>query len=206
VVEIDYLTYAIGLVGGTMRHVLNTHYSLASDATSLLRWANKVVDFMQLDEFTSNERMNNEPPSSIRQRGIPLLCFSGYSGITHATAILMVAEMRGFEVSTAYVRKDGETSHGSPIEWGNIDSGALQSQADGRYKLGAPGLAIYTPWFVDDLVCSGDTRKWVLGKVMEADIKFKFYQALKREISLREDSGGWFRLLATRDLEIMGEF
>lgn len=79
----------------------NSHYSLGQNADRLIIWANIVVE--ALPKYLDGM--------------LPLFCFSGYSGSSHATALTMkYFEKYGPKYGMAYVRKLNEKSHGSPVQ------------------------------------------------------------------------------------------
>jgi hypothetical protein len=77
-------------------------------------------------------------------KGYPVLCYSGFSGITAATMIYVYIKDMGMRVEQIYVRKPGEKSHGGEIEFSNRNIG---SQA--------------VPVFVDDFIDRGETHERV---------------------------------------------
>jgi orotate phosphoribosyltransferase len=86
-----------------------------------------------------------------KTKKIPILCYSGMSGVAAATALsLALLELNPkFKFRMAYVRKKGEDSHGNSVEHD------LEDHTD-------------TEWektflvFVDDFVSSGASRKYVV--------------------------------------------
>lgn len=78
--------------------------------------------------------------------GYPILCYSGFSGITSATLLAYFIQQR-MRVEQLYVRKPNESSHGSHIEYSTrrLNGGVLI--------------------FVDDFVETGETLSYVTGEV-----------------------------------------
>ena len=114
----------------------SSHYSKAHEPRLLSDWA-EIKAGAIIAAF-------NATPVSKRQP--PLLCYSGMSGIAHATA-LSIALYRvspRFRFGMAYVRKSGEKSHGITVE----------SRTQGDYTK-------YKPIFVDDFIDTGKTFKRV---------------------------------------------
>lgn len=73
----------------------------------------------------------------------PVLVYTGLSGISAATALSIVLSGFGKSCGMVYIRKKLEKSHGNPIE-----SEIPNSFTNPEYI------------FVDDFICSGDTRYW----------------------------------------------
>ena len=120
----------------------NTHYSKGQTPATLNRWADTKAQAII-------NRYNNASP---KDRKPPLFCYTGMSGTSHAVALSLALQRLAprFHFGMAYVRKDGEKSHGREIErnyTGNIE----------RYE------AI----FVDDFVCGGETLRRVRSKIGE---------------------------------------
>lgn len=79
------------------------------------------------------------------------LVYTGFSGISHATYLAQALEKAPLQI---YVRKDGEVSHGDPIE---ISSSAVLDYPPSQYSEQNPtGLLLV---FVDDFVSTGDTLR-----------------------------------------------
>ena len=87
---------------------------------------------------------------------IPLLVYSGMSGISFATLLGLHLGKLNKRYGMAYVRKDKEESHGQKIEFTIYSS-------DAKYQF----------VFVDDFICSGSTFEHALSnsiKTLRADI------------------------------------
>ncbi len=87
----------------------------------------------------------------------PVLCYRGMSGVASATALALWwagTRLKGTESlpSMAYVRKEGEDSHGSPVEF--------------EWRGGACDTNVVLI-FVDDFISSGTTMKLTLKGVVE---------------------------------------
>jgi hypothetical protein len=83
---------------------------------------------------------------------IPMLVYSGMSGIAFATAIGIHLEKAKARYVMAYVRKKNENSHGEKIEYTSLG-------ADRKYQL----------VFVDDFICSGDTFNYVISRCVASE-------------------------------------
>lgn len=91
-----------------------------------------------------------------RRRWYPILCYRGMSGVASATAVAMHLHIQdpGFMFGMVYVRKSHENSHG-----GDLEMTGIEDVPDGAKRVLV---------FVDDFVCSGDTRTTCMGAIMEA--------------------------------------
>jgi len=76
----------------------------------------------------------------------PMIVFTGLSGISLGTAILMMAAEDSFDIMSIYVRKEDEVSHGYDFESSYPSSWSIRSAE-----------VIY---FVDDFVSSGATARY----------------------------------------------
>lgn len=126
-----------------------SHYtgSLALKPDKLEEWADKVASTLPM--FLQGKR--------------PLFCYSGMSGIAHATALsLAYYQHHGACFGMLYVRKPEERSHGSRVE-SNI-SGVENENS--------------VLVFVDDFVSSGETRNRVI------DGAWKFLNGLRQPITI----------------------
>lgn len=77
----------------------------------------------------------------------PILCFTGMSGSTMATRLSDALAEAGIEHGMLYVRKQGEKSHGAPVE------ACMDDEQHRRVFL-----------FVDDAIGSGATRRRVMSE------------------------------------------
>lgn len=105
----------------------NTHYSLAFEPAKLAKWAEREA-----------ERLAN---LFVNTTGKPVLVYTGLSGVSTATALMLALDKYEVKYGMAYVRKTGENSHGAPVETANFTGGN------------------YYMVFVDDFVCGGDTTR-----------------------------------------------
>lgn len=87
-----------------------------------------------------------------RRRLFPVLVYSGMSGIGGATALSLEFNRIDpeFKFGMMYVRKDGESSHGSFVE--------IQTDLNREAKN-------YCYIFVDDFVCTGATFAWCMTRI-----------------------------------------
>lgn len=129
-----------------------THYSSAQHIKDLAREmpsraSELVFAFSDTGSFAGN---------------VPVLVYSGMSGIAHATALAMALNEKfpEFEFGMAYVRKREEISHGREVEYSLPDS----------MEQGTTGLLV----FVDDFVSSGRTAQFALSRALTfIDAEFK---------------------------------
>lgn len=112
-----------------------THYSYAQNPKKLNAWA---------------VRMARSVVKKFPDR-VPVLIYTGMSGIAYATALsgAIATQYPTYKFMLTYVRKDGESSHGSRIE----------RNPDVTFPPSAVGL------FVDDFVESGQTVEDVTRKL-----------------------------------------
>lgn len=118
-----------------------SHYSNSMQPNLLGPWAKKMsVSFKNLF-LKKNAEFRDY---------IPVLCYSGMSGVAHATALALELYKIGLKFHMGYVRKDTERSHGCQVETSNdvSDSGKM-------------GVLV----FVDDFISSGNTREYVVSKI-----------------------------------------
>jgi orotate phosphoribosyltransferase-like protein len=100
---------------------------------------------------------------------VPLLVYTGMSGVSHATALSLYLEPYGNEFAMAYVRKAGEKSHGTQIEFDRVNR--RNTAKDPEYVL----------VFVDDFVSSGATFKRVFKKIKAYFDEYTFCGILNRD-------------------------
>ena len=92
-----------------------------------------------------------------------MLVYAGMSGVACATALALACfQQTGEQVEMAYVRKDGEYSHGSAVE----------SEVEWNMRKGFDAARRYTLVFVDDFISSGKTAARCFEKAMAT---FKTY-------------------------------
>ena len=118
----------------------STHYSNAQTTTKLNNWAERKAKVI----------IARYKQASPDQRKPPLFCYTGMSGVSHATALSLALKRQSprFKFGMAYVRKDNERSHGCDVEH--------------CFK----GFPIeYEGIFVDDFVCNGNTYNRVKTKI-----------------------------------------
>jgi hypothetical protein len=105
-------------------------------------------------------------------KGYPVLCYTGFSGITLATLIAQHIRMLGMRVEHIYVRKEGEKSHGGVYY--EFSCRNLGSQA--------------VPLFVDDFISTGDTHEHVRKNLI------KFHAETERDLPGYDCWNGFFFL------------
>lgn len=123
-----------------MNEVSSTHYSYAQQPGILSKTAKQMAH--EVVSLSKKKKTNN----------IPVLCYTGMSGVANATAVsLAIHDMYPeFEFYMAYVRKEGEHSHGrDDIEY---------SRSPSTWEMPYGTFAV----FVDDLIDSGKTKKRVV--------------------------------------------
>lgn len=130
-----------------MTAIIGTHYSLGQAPAAMWNAASVLGEKIRTASHETGE--------------IPVLCYTGMSGIATASAIslwLMVNHPE-FLFYMIYVRKEEEQSHGSRIEhnFPYIDDSNHVQFAGYKFCLA----------FVDDLVCSGKTRDYVFTRIRE---------------------------------------
>lgn len=116
------------------------HYSKAFATKLLAEWA--VFSAKKVIKLFKTEKLNGF---------YPVFCYSGMSGISHATALSLAvaAQNPEFEFGMAYVRKDKEESHGRPVEYNFPETSKK-------------GYLV----FVDDFISSGETMVRVFSNVL----------------------------------------
>lgn len=130
-----------------------THYSHAQMPKELFETAKVAADIL-FEEFFIKK------PEYVE----PVLCYSGMSGVSAATAIsyFLFKELTTREVqdhaafSMLYVRKPNEESHGRHVEYDIIYS-----------KMSGWRPKQFALVFVDDFICSGATRDYTLNNALE---------------------------------------
>lgn len=112
--------------------------------------------------------------------GFPVLCYTGFSGITTATMLAhyLIDDIR---VEHLYVRKEDETHHGFPIEYSSVVD-----------------MEEAVPIFVDDFMESGSTVLYVMERV-------KQFWLGGEDFTGWPDKHDWygFRYLLKEDLEMV---
>lgn len=122
---------------------MSTHYSCSLDALQLNMRATQLAASIAI--LTLGEKTG----------ALPILLYTGMSGIAGATAIAMALwRDHQIEPGMMYVRKENEVSHGSPIERSEFNMFQRRTRRDGReYVEDIPCFVI----FVDDFVGTGAT-------------------------------------------------
>lgn len=94
----------------------------------------------------------------------PLLCYRGMSGISHATLLAAELERLHLDFGMVYARKENEDSHAASYRSVEVAPKAIYDSDTKRF---APTLfRDYTLVFVDDFVCSGQTRNLALRPIL----------------------------------------
>lgn len=126
-----------------------THYSDAQRPAALFDKASEIVEKIFRQFFTEE------------QEYLPVLSYSGMSGISAVTAVSYLLQQKLEKVALpyafgmAYVRKPNEESHGLPVEFDYVY---------GRHSLPLCTLP-KSLIFVDDFIDSGHTRDYVFQHV-----------------------------------------
>lgn len=124
-----------------------SHYSIAQKTEKLIKWSNDAIIYIADEIALLNTEHNC--------KHIPLFAYRGMSGVGLAAALSIAYYSEyGSEYVMAYVRKDGETSHGDPIEIQFPEQGCARSSR--MFVI-----------FVDDFICSGETFDKTVGAVKD---------------------------------------
>lgn len=118
-----------------------SHYSLAFQPEEMIKNTNSAADYVQ------------------KVGGVPVLLYSGMSGVAHATALQLELHRRSVKVFMAYIRKPYEESHGSRVQTDIPYSYSSQRDKD--------AFRDNVVFFVDDFVASGATRDRCLKALRE---------------------------------------
>jgi len=135
---------------------MTTHYSLAQKPSQLneqaIVWAKALVEYCK--------------QRSKKNKKIPILCYSGMSGIASATALSLELQRSfpKFQYAMAYVRKENEKSHGESVEHSIFEF--IKEEIDEHFL----------PVFVDDFVSGGGTRGYTMSKVYDYFCKVRRYE------------------------------
>lgn len=107
---------------------MGTHYSFGQNPEQLNDWAEAVAE-------------------RIKFANIPniMLCYTGMSGVSSATALMLKLHEKNIPVEMCYVRKPDEKSHGNPVE--------ISTTLNSRQY--------FTKIFVDDFIDQANTFKRV---------------------------------------------
>lgn len=111
-------------------------------------------------------------------KGYPVLCYTGFSGVTAATMLAMYLSELGLRVEQIYVRKPGEKSHGSHVEFSNRNLGQHA-----------------VPVFVDDFVDTGGTHNMVKNALIE------FHEYTFEVPHLQRTYEDWYAFYCLSELE-----
>lgn len=133
-----------------------THYGRSMQPDRLLAWAEEMVHQLASPRYRVEPSLGpvapNETASAMSLRPsmeVPIFCYSGMSGVAHATALSMAWLRRyGPTFGMVYVRKRSEShdTHGKPVE----------------YSIGQVQHCLARLVFVDDTVCSGRTLEYTM--------------------------------------------
>jgi hypothetical protein len=121
--------------------IMSTHYSLAQKSRELLAqselWAKTVVEYFM---------------GARTQKNIPIFCYSGMSGVSAATALVLAITRLypDFKFRMMYVRKETERSHGIKVEH-DLDFGMTSTVCKKAVLV-----------FVDDFIASGATMRFTM--------------------------------------------
>lgn len=107
---------------------MGTHYSFSQNPKKLNDWAEVVAERIKLANLPNI-----------------MLCYTGMSGISSATALMLKLHEKKILVEMCYVRKPDEESHGNLVE--------LSTTSD--------YCPSFTKIFVDDFIASADTFRRV---------------------------------------------
>jgi hypothetical protein len=128
---------------------MSTHYSLAQKPHLLLE---------QADIWAKTIRKYCERQ---RHKKVPVFIYCGMSGVASVTALIMFLKINdpSFSFYMMYARKQGEHSHGERVEH-SFDLAPAGSIKE-RERL----VKNTFPVFVDDFICSGDTKRHALSVI-----------------------------------------
>ncbi len=121
--------------GYYMADAKTSHYGISMKANELKKWAKLVSKFIVAD--------------CKEDKVIPVLIYTGMSGITAATALALHFPVK-FRFILEYVRKEKEESHGCRVENSDSVNCRFDTPNNVRYYL------------VDDFICSGATLRSML--------------------------------------------
>jgi orotate phosphoribosyltransferase len=111
---------------------MSTHYSFGLEPTKLAKWAK---------DMAKSLTQKRKPGQSY------VLCYSGMSGISLATALALEYAKKDKTLGMMYVRKKGEKSHGCTVE-----SEMRDTKKNVMFV------------FVDDFVSTGETRNYTINQ------------------------------------------
>lgn len=121
---------------------MGTHYSKAQDPAYMTEWARTA--YTQLTGLWEGKKDR-----------VPVLVYSGMSGIASATVLSLVLHKHGVVFGMVYVRKVGEQSHGYGIEHHLPELWSSE------------GYARLEPVFVDDFISTGETMRYCISRLKE---------------------------------------
>lgn len=144
-----------------------SHYSLAFNTEFMINWAKEQVEIFleNLENYLDGYNIDYKI----------ILCYSGMSGISHATHIATEFYKKRIKVFHLYVRKQGEKSNGRSIE-DSISFNTLEEKC------------IFI--FVDDFIFEGKTLNHVMSSIgysYPINNNSKIYLMLTRESSILEE-------------------
>ena len=149
----------------------STHYSIAQYPDMMADFATQKSQVLR-NIFKKPEFKNL----------IPILCYSGMSGVSHATALALALQKKKFVFGMAYVRKEKEKSHGQQVEWN------FPERKNKKYIL----------VFVDDFISSGATFRYTvsncLSKVKAIMVKcevIRIFNTGVADLIRTKDESGW---------------
>lgn len=122
-------------------YVGTNHYSFAQETLQLISHANDAAEMIMKDFPENGDK-------------IPVLCYSGMSGIAHATAISIALQMRNVPFGMVYVRKRNERTNSEHSVEVNIP-----------LLNGKTGIMV----FVDDFISSAKTMVYVFLKIIKSN-------------------------------------
>lgn len=141
--------------------LVNTHYDKALSPLALKTWGKEMAESIV---------------NLCSDKSHPILIYTGLSGITAATAI-SINLPDNFSHGLAYVRKNGEKSHGCKVERGGNYPATDIEKANAKYI------------FVDDFYASGKTATRVFAeyqlRMLVTIAENQVFDALTREEVVR---------------------
>jgi orotate phosphoribosyltransferase len=121
----------------------STHYSQAFNPEIMKTWAKKALPLIKT-------AMALKFPGHI-----PVLLYSGMSGVAHAMYLSNLMHSRRFKHEHIYIRKKREKSHGRPVEYSAFKCDDFKKQK-------------YVLVFVDDFISTGSTVNYCLSRVISS--------------------------------------
>lgn len=118
----------------------STHYSQAFNPDVMKNWAKTALPLIKA-------AISLKFPDHI-----PVLLYSGMSGVSHAMYLSNLMHTRRFKHEHIYIRKKREESHGQPVEYSSFKCDDFKKQK-------------YVLVFVDDFISTGSTVNFCLSRV-----------------------------------------